>query len=97
MAALSAAFTIPPLAVVAGHVALSQIKKTGDQGRGLAIAGLVIGYVFMAFIVVMTILVIWLGIFVLWLMGLIAAASGEMKPVPVLGAKYQEWFGKAFE
>ncbi len=43
------------------------------------------------------ILVIWLGLFVLWLMGLIAAASGEMKPVPVLGEKYQQWFGKAFE
>jgi hypothetical protein len=58
--ALISAFTIPPLAVIAGHVALSQIKKTGDQGRGLAIAGLVIGYVFMAFIVVMTALMIWL-------------------------------------
>lgn len=32
------------LAVVAGHVALSQISRTGESGRGLAIAGLVLGY-----------------------------------------------------
>lgn len=31
--------------VITGHIALSQIKKTGEKGRGLAIAGLVIGYV----------------------------------------------------
>lgn len=33
------------LAVVAGHVALSQIKRTGEQGKPLAIVGLVLGYV----------------------------------------------------
>lgn len=42
--ALISALTIPPLAIIAGHVALFQIKRKGDQGRGLAIAGLVIGY-----------------------------------------------------
>ena len=31
-------------AVVTGHVALSQINRSGEQGRGLAIAGLVLGY-----------------------------------------------------
>lgn len=34
---------------------------------------------------------------VLWVMGIIAAASGQFKPVPVLGAKYQQWFSTAFE
>ena len=33
------------LAVVLGHVSLSQIKKTGQSGKGMAIAGLVLGYV----------------------------------------------------
>lgn len=37
-----------------------------------------------------------LGIFVLAIMGLIAAASGQMKPVPLLGDKYQKWFANAF-
>ncbi|KQV07217.1 hypothetical protein ASC63_07840 [Leifsonia sp. Root112D2] len=31
--------------VITGHIALSQIKKTGEQGRGLALAGLIIGYI----------------------------------------------------
>jgi len=44
-----------------------------------------------------TILVVWLGMFALWLMGFIAAANGQMKPVPVLGESYQKWFWKAFD
>lgn len=31
--------------VVAGHISLSQIKRTAEQGRGMALAGLIIGYV----------------------------------------------------
>ncbi|MHA3684896.1 DUF4190 domain-containing protein [Leucobacter sp. HY1908] len=31
-------------AIVMGHVALAQIARTGESGRGLAIAGLIIGY-----------------------------------------------------
>lgn len=37
------------LGVVFGHVALSQIKRTGEGGRGLAVAGLVLGYIYLAF------------------------------------------------
>lgn len=33
------------LAVIFGHIALHQIARTGQGGRGLAIAGLVLGYV----------------------------------------------------
>lgn len=32
------------LGIVFGHIALSQIIRTGENGRGLAIAGLVLGY-----------------------------------------------------
>lgn len=32
------------LAVIFGHVALGQIRRNGDSGRGLAIAGLWLGY-----------------------------------------------------
>ncbi|MEZ3160503.1 DUF4190 domain-containing protein [Microbacterium sp. BWT-B31] len=39
---LAFVFSIP--AVILGHVSLSQIRRTGEQGRGLAIAGLVLGY-----------------------------------------------------
>jgi Domain of unknown function (DUF4190) len=37
------------LAVIFGHIALSQIKGRGEGGRGMAIAGLVLGYIGIAF------------------------------------------------
>jgi len=33
------------LAIIFGHIALGQIKRTGQSGRGMAIAGVVLGYV----------------------------------------------------
>lgn len=33
------------LGILFGHMALSQIRRTGEQGRGLALAGLICGYV----------------------------------------------------
>lgn len=52
------------LGVIFGHVALSQIRASGDtqQGRGLAIAGLAIGYAC-------------IGIFVLIIFGALAVSS----------------------
>lgn len=38
------AFVFSILGIVFGHTALGQIRRTGEEGRGLAIAGLVIGY-----------------------------------------------------
>lgn len=49
---------MPILAVVFGHIALSQIRKQGTAGRGMAIAGLVTGYIGLAITVVMIILMI---------------------------------------
>lgn len=37
------------LAVIAGHLALSQIKRTGERGTGLAVAGLILGYLMTLF------------------------------------------------
>jgi len=42
-------------------------------------------------------LVVAIGLLVFWIMGLISAIKGEMKPVPLLGAMYQKWFGTTFE
>jgi hypothetical protein len=36
------------LAVVFGHIALGQIARSGQSGRGLAITGLVLGYIGLA-------------------------------------------------
>jgi len=38
------AVVVPPAGVVLGHLALPQIRRTGERGRAAAIAGLVIGY-----------------------------------------------------
>ena len=45
IASLVCAFLFAPLGIVFGHLSLSQIRRSGEDGRGLAIAGLVIGYV----------------------------------------------------
>ena len=44
--ALVFAFVFAPAAIVLGHIAKKQIKQTGEQGSGLATAGLVLGYIF---------------------------------------------------
>jgi hypothetical protein len=46
--ALVFAFVFAPLAIVFGHMGKKQIRQTGEQGDGLATAGLVLGYVFTA-------------------------------------------------
>jgi hypothetical protein len=50
------AFLFWPLAIVFGHVARTQIARTGERGRGLATAGLVLGYVGMSFLVLLMVI-----------------------------------------
>src|SRR3954466_15680134 len=58
IASLICAFVFAPLGIIFGHISLSQIKKTGEEGRGLAVAGLVISYL----ITVLTIVVVVLSV-----------------------------------
>lgn len=44
--------------IIFGHLSLSQIKKTAEGGRGMAIAGLVIGYVGLVIGIIVTIALI---------------------------------------
>jgi uncharacterized membrane protein len=72
------------------------------QSLGLMLAAIVValGASIVAFIPILGWLVAvaaWLGLFVLWIMGLLAAINGEQKPVPVLGEHFQKWFGNAFD
>lgn len=55
---LVSAFFVSLVAIITGHMALSQIKRTGEQGRGMAIAGLIIGYVSVALTLVLAVLVL---------------------------------------
>ena len=48
IASLVCSFFISVLGIVFGHIALARIRRTGDGGRGLAIAGLVVGYTSLA-------------------------------------------------
>ena len=45
--------TIP--AVVCGHVARNQIRRTGEQGAGMALAGLILGWIGVGFTVLLVI------------------------------------------
>lgn len=41
--------------------------------------------------------VFYLFMLVCWVMGLVAAINGQMKPMPVVGPLYQKWFGTTFD
>lgn len=49
--ALVAAFVVSVAGVVLGIIALAQVRRTGEAGRGLAIAAIVIGFLVTAFFV----------------------------------------------
>ncbi|HUH27763.1 YtxH domain-containing protein [Gelidibacter sp.] len=56
------------------------------QVLGLGLCGLVLSFIPVLGWIVS------LGIFVLWIMSLIGATSGEKKLTPVLGEYFQDWF-----
>ncbi len=70
------------------------------QVMGIFLTGIVawIGVMVLMFVVIGVFLapVVWIGLIIMWIMGLIAAINGQQKPVFLLGQKYQEWFKNAF-
>lgn len=63
------------------------------QMLGLFVSGVAIGLI--GIIPFLGWLVVIVGVFVLfymWVIGLIAAINGQMKTMPILGKKYEEWF-----
>lgn len=40
------------LGIIFGHIALGQIRRTGESGQGLAVVGLVFGYLWIAALVI---------------------------------------------
>jgi len=52
------AFVAPLIGLVLGFVALSQVKRNGEGGRGLALAAVIIGGVITLFYVVLVIAMI---------------------------------------
>ncbi|MBH0053337.1 MULTISPECIES: DUF4190 domain-containing protein [unclassified Salinibacterium] len=41
---VTSVFGLSLVGIILGHISLSQIKKTGEQGNVLAIIGLILGY-----------------------------------------------------
>jgi len=56
--AFIASFFISILGIILGFIALSQIKRTGEQGRGLALAGIIIGFVSLILGIIVGIIII---------------------------------------
>lgn len=44
LVAIILAFIVPIAGIIFGHIGLSQIKRNGDTGRGLALTALIYGY-----------------------------------------------------
>jgi len=60
-------------AVVTGHMARGQIKQTGEGGSGLALAGLILGYVHLALAVIGIVI----AVIVVIIIGAAAVHSGS--------------------
>ena len=65
IASLICAFLFFPLGIVFGHVSLSQIRRTNEDGHGLAIAGLIISYVVAVLTVIAVVFTIAFGWFLI--------------------------------
>jgi uncharacterized membrane protein len=47
---------------------------------------------YVGWIIDILLIFVYIGIFVLWLIGFISAINGQEKPMPLIGQKSQEWF-----
>ncbi|MBW3466455.1 DUF4870 domain-containing protein [Arthrospiribacter ruber] len=63
------------------------------QMLGLFVTGLALSFVsWVPFVGWLLAIVGFFLMIYMWIIGLLAAINGEMKPLPVLGDKYEEWF-----
>lgn len=80
-----------PAGIVTGHISLGQIKRTGESGRGLALAGTIIGYISTGLTVLALIITI-IATFIIGTTAVTALSSGitqleelEYGPLPESG------------
>jgi len=67
--------TLTIVSIVTGHMARAQIRRTGEKGDGLALAGLIISYVHLALTALF--LIFFFGLIVAAIAAILAAASGH--------------------
>jgi uncharacterized membrane protein len=64
---------------------------------GIAVVFCEIVLIFIPILGWLCIVALWGSMLVLWVLGLVAAINGQMKPMPVVGPLYQKWFGNTFD
>ena len=77
LVAIILAFIVPIAGIVFGHMGLSQIKRNGDSGRGLALTGLIVGYAF--FVMIALFFITYIGIIIIAFASF-GAAMGGIEP-----------------
>lgn len=85
--ALILGFIVPIGGIIAGAVALAQVKRTGEKGRGLAIGGIVVGSVLIVLLI--------LAAIAFFVIGLTAAQNADSQgpttaPVPSESTPFDE-------
>lgn len=67
------------------------------QTLGFVVTGFAVGFISIIPILGWLVAIVAFPVFfVLWIMGLISAVNGQMKPVPLIGEHYQKWFANSF-
>jgi hypothetical protein len=69
--ALVMAFVFAPAGLILGIVARKQIRQTGEDGEGLALAGMIVGGIFTAIFVLLI---------VFWIIAIVAIGNGSFGP-----------------
>jgi uncharacterized membrane protein len=65
------------------------------QSLGLLILGVLVWILILLVGIIGIPIIVWmlyLGLFVLWLLGFLSALQGEQKPIPLFGEHFQIWF-----
>jgi hypothetical protein len=65
------AFVFAPAGLILGIIARKQIRQTGEDGAGLALAGIIVGGIFTAFFVLLI---------VFWIIAFATLANGSFGP-----------------
>jgi len=64
--AIILAFVFAPLGIIFGVIARKQIRQTGEEGDGLALAGIIVGAIFSA---------IWVLVIIIWIVAIASISS----------------------
>jgi len=73
---------------------IRQMLGIALSGFAVSILGTVLAFVpKIGWMISMLTWVLYLGLMILWVIGILGAVNGQKKSVPVLGPLFQQWFG----